>query len=262
MESSTTLTGSVSVEGFFRGVLTITGSANISLLGVSVQPPPSSGFVGLFTEKCQLLFLRLGKFVDSQLDDLLMRVRASYFAADSFGLAIDRGNWAVQNSLLEGPIFAASMFGDYTFQASKLDGVQRLGEVTDFLTGALTFMTPSFNVQGCLIVNSPSDAIMFHGSRGTLDHVTINSSIGDAVVADGGFLDMLSVQGAGNGGIGLRASASALVHADTSTNVTGTGGDLKSGNLAITTWASLPQFDITAVSPGGATGSGTHVFPA
>ena len=262
MESSTTLTGSVSSEGFFRGVLTITGSTNAALLGVSVQPPPSSGFIGLFSEKCQLLFLRLGKFVDADLEDSLMRPRSIYFATDSIGLTIARGNWAVQNSLLEGPIFALAVFGDYTFQASKLDGVERLGEVTDFLTGALTFVTPSFNVQRCLIVNSPSDAVVFHGSHGTLDHVTIDNSVGDAVAADGGFLDMLSVQGTGNGGLGLRALVSALVRADASTNVTGAGGDLKSGNLTVTTWASLPQFDITAVGPGGSTGSGTHVFPA
>jgi hypothetical protein len=169
MESSTTLTGSVSPEAFFRGVLTITGSTNISMLGVSVQPPPGSGFLGLFSDKCQLLFLRLGKFVDADLEDSLTRVRSSYFATDSIGLNIARGNWAVQNSLLEGPIIAASMFGDYTFQASKIDGVERLGAVTDFLTGIYPFMVPSFNVQRCLIVNSPSDAVLFHGSRGTLD---------------------------------------------------------------------------------------------
>jgi hypothetical protein len=264
MESSTTLTGSVSPNAFFHGVLTIIGSTNMSLLGVSVMPPLASGVPGLLTEECQFLFLRLGKFVDADLEDAFMRVRTNYFATDSLGLFVARGNWGAQNSLFEGPISAASMFGDYTFQLCKLDGVERLGEVNDYLTGMYPFMAPSFNVQRALIVNSPSDAVVFHGSRGALDHVTINASTGNAVVSDGGFLDMISVQGTGNGGLGLLASDGALVRADANTNVTGTpaGNDVKSGNLAATTWASLPQFDITAVGPGGATGSGTNVYPA
>jgi hypothetical protein len=191
-----------------------------------------------------------------------MRARSCYFATDSIGLSIARGNWAVQNSLLEGAIFSASVFGDFTFQASKLDGVANLGASTDFLTGIYPFMVPSFNVQRCLIVNSPGDAVVFDGSRGTLDRVTINDSVGNAIAADGGFLDMLSVQGTGNGGLGLSASDGAIVRADASTSVTGTGGDLQSGDLAVTVWANLPQFDITAVGPGGATGSGTNVYPA
>jgi hypothetical protein len=73
---------------------------------------------------------------------------------------------------------------------------------------------------------------------------------------------MLSVQGTGNGGLGLSATDGAIVRADASTSVTGTGGDLQSGDLAATVWANLPQFDITAVGPGGATGSGTNVYPA
>ena len=263
MESSTTFTGSVSAQGFFRGVFTITGTTSVFLLGISVVPPPGSGFAGLFSDKCEQIALRLGKFVDVVLHDMIMRPRSCYFATDIFGSDFARGNFAVQNSLFEGPIFTASMFADYTFRTSKLDGVERLGEIVDFNAGVFPFMSPSFNVQRCLIVNSPGDAVVFHGSRGLLQRVTINDSAGNAVVADGGFLDMQRVQGVGNGGFGLLADDGALVQVDANTTVTGVGPfDLVSGDLPPATWAQLPQFDITAVGPAGATGSGTNVFRA
>ncbi|MBE3111198.1 MAG: hypothetical protein IMZ46_11930, partial [Acidobacteria bacterium] len=236
MASSTTFTGSVSPEGFFRGVFTVTGSTQLQMLGISVVPPSGSGFVGLLSEKCELIVLRIGKFVDIDLEDMLMRPRSVYLLADSFGSFVARGNWAIQNSLIEGTFFSGSMFGDYTFRTSKFDGVERLGEITDFNAGVFPFMSPSFNVQRCLIVNSPGDAIVFHGSRGLLQRVTINDSAGNAVFADGGFLDMQRVQGVGNGGFGLRADEGALVRVDANTTVTGVS-DLMSGDLPPATWA-------------------------
>jgi hypothetical protein len=259
MESSTTLTGSVSPTGFFRGVFTASGTTGLSMLGVSVVPPSASGFVGLLSDGCVSISLRLGKFVDVDIENIINRARSCYFATDSIGMFIARGSWAAQSCLVEG-IISANELGDYIWRTTKLDGVENLGEVFDTNVGVFPYGVPGFVAQRCLITNG---GVIFHGTHGILQNVTINDSIGDAIATNGGFLDLQSVQGAGGPGLGVAASKGALVQADANTTVAGATGALQSGGLAIQpTWATLPQFDITAVAAGGATGSGTNVFAA
>ena len=91
------------------------------------------------------------------------------------------------------------------------------------------------------------------GSLWSLENVTIANCAGDAIRSVGSPMVLATVTGSGNGGLGIAGDDGAQIRiADAATNVTGVGGDLQSGTLAVRSYAdfraSVPicnQWDIT-----------------
>ena len=105
-----------------------------------------------------------------------------------------------------------------------------------------------------------SAGVISSGGRAQLQNTRLRDNSSNAFTADGPHLSVLTnVAGTNNVGVGVRATRGAHVDV-TATTVTGTINDLQSGDLPPNTYASLPQFDITAVGPGGATGTGSRIF--
>jgi hypothetical protein len=112
--------------------------------------------------------------------------------------------------------------------------------------------------------------VFMQGGQLNAVNLTIKNTIaGDALNLQNGtnYALLDTVQGSGNFGLGIKAQDGAFVQiADGSsggvgvTDVTGAGGDVQSGNLPVVAYGLLPQYDITAVGAGGATGTGTNIF--
>jgi hypothetical protein len=110
--------------------------------------------------------------------------------------------------------------------------------------------------------NSPGHGIEFAGGYAILASVRIDGAAGDGISAltGQGYISLENVHGTVLGDLGVRAAGGVQIEAIADVDITGAADDLKSGDLADTTWASLPQYDITAVGAGGATGTGSRIF--
>lgn len=152
------------------------------------------------------------------------------------------------------------------------------------------FQTPLPNNWGLVNVlfqGSQGDAIYANSGEWVLANVEIDASVaangtaGNAITVDSGTagspagfagiasMVLTNVQGTGNAGAGLRTNDGVQVRVtDTATNPMGAvGQDIVCGDLPARTWlnfySSAPvgqQYDITAVGPAGATGTGSRVY--
>ncbi len=84
-----------------------------------------------------------------------------------------------------------------------------------------------------------------------VENSTINGCASDGVFCADGKITLVNVKGATNAGVGAHADGGGQILVDVNTTVTGTGGDLKAGNMAARTWvdfrANPPlknQFDV------------------
>jgi hypothetical protein len=99
-----------------------------------------------------------------------------------------------------------------------------------------------YQIESNRIVNATSHGICYNGgSRCSVRYCSINGSVGDAVncAGGGGGMELIDVVGAGNGGVGCRATTGAQVLGTVGTTVTGTGGDIVAGVNAPAAWVGL-----------------------
>jgi hypothetical protein len=134
-------------------------------------------------------------------------------------------------------------------------------------------MSPSWIFSQTLIRNSVGHGVHCTGGRYMFQDCKIQNSAGDAINAEVGpnYLILNNCNGAGNGGVGVRATDGAIVQVvNDDVLVSGAGGDMKVGILPLRTWAgfrgadALPvknQYDLAGMNAGGTDQStGTRLF--
>jgi hypothetical protein len=109
------------------------------------------------------------------------------------------------------------------------------------------------------------DAVLMLDGRLRLENVKISNAAGVGVRASGSRsqADLKHVTGVVLGAQGVVAEEQAQISVDATTTLVGAAGApgaVKSGDLAAAAYAALPQYDITAVGAGGATGTGSRIL--
>ena len=271
MEPSATLAGDAPPPFLFRGGLSAYGPIGLGLGGIRIPQAPSGIFgAGLLMINATSMVAMLCDLENPELDFGFYILSQCYVHRVGVGgnNTSFHGGVTRITGLLEGPVTLSAMDG-FSIQSSVVDGVSiDPRDFFDFIAsgelGALLVLSTEFR-------NAPAGtrgAIVFHGGTGFLGNVNFKGNFSDDVIVfdkGQGYLELESVQGPaadnpGVAGVGIRTNDGAYVEVDGATNVAGVAGDVKSGDLPVASYGALPQFDITAVGPGGATGTGSRIY--
>jgi hypothetical protein len=173
--------------------------------------------------------------------------------------------WTPRRALLLGCSFFFPSGGVNAFRQTVLDTCTTMG-AAPFAAGAGDVAPQQWELLDCLITASTGapGALLIRGGVWSLDTVQINNAGGDAVDVTGAKADVIlnNVTGTGNAGFGVHITNGGSVQVrDNATVVTGTGGDMKVGSLAVRTWANFRgvapignQYDIVSPPVAGTTG--------
>jgi hypothetical protein len=265
MEPSAELQGNVTQAGFARGAVTSIDPDSLSICGTRIVD--LAGDTGM----CQFGGTIWYQSCDLPLGDFNTPVRQLGFGSCN----LDNCNFAGQTYINNCRIFncgvvllqewflrsadeGLSLFGGTVVDAcSTIKVTETTGVDTNgFCWGGVLSMS---NV---LIRDSVGDAIYWPGGGATIVNSTINDASGNAFTGRGGLLALLdNVTGAGNGGVGIRSLDGAQIEITGTVTVTGSA-DQQVGDLAAAAYPGAPFsiYDITAVGPTGATGTGARLF--
>jgi hypothetical protein len=266
MEPSSTWEGSVGADSFLPGAaINILGTHDFLLQGIRVNEPTNlPGGTGLaiggqfcsFLESCHIENFSGdygGRYIN----------KACFLTTVNGGINYFSGFFVyAQQSYIKGGLFLGGCVDGIFRIATVIDGdVETFNRVGSVTAGMLSLWLQNTELQNAL-----ANGFNWHGGRALLRFVNINGAPGAGVFADGGFVDLISVVGAGNA-IGVQSDNGAVIRADAVTNnpLTGllgaAGADFKAGALAAAAWPGAPfnAIDLTAV-PAAPTDTLSRVF--
>lgn len=263
MEPSAELRGNVTQGGFARGALNVSNQDSLAICGTRVVE--LSGDQGVYQQGGQVWY---------QLCDLPI------FAMDTPLRLSGHLTCNLDNPLFGGELYLdgcrvanGGTFGDWLFRSANEEFAAFNGTVFDQCATIQVVNTAAANANGqhwggmlvlsnVLITDSTADAIYWPGGGASLVDTKIQNAQGSAFVGRGGLLAFLDhVTGAGNAGVGIRSLDGAQIEKTPATTVTGSN-DQQVGDLLPGPYPANPfsLYDITAVGPGGATGTGARLF--
>lgn len=121
-----------------------------------------------------------------------------------------------------------------------------LGEAVGFGNVASRW---SAHLDRCDVSGSAGDGVRFSFGNSRITNSNVHNNGKDAVYAEKhAWVDMNTVIGAANAGVGLRAESGAQVDANACT-VTGGGGDIILGAAGVIAWGAVPATDVGAPIP-------------
>lgn len=142
-------------------------------------------------------------------------------------------------SFIESTVFTLVAVSKIWFRASILQAcgpVTTAIPITSSLNAAINFFVGNSRIRS----STGTAAVIFAGTNGRMASVTIENAVGKGVHAclSQGYLRLNRVRGTGNAGFGLHVDDGMYVFVeDALTDISGTAGNLKVGNLATRTWA-------------------------
>lgn len=122
---------------------------------------------------------------------------------------------------------------------SVFDGCNPLQLVDSATTS--TLQAGNWKLKNSLMRNGTGAAVIFSGGNFYAENCDFDDNTDDAFLAQdgGGYAQLVNCGGTGNGGIGINNKHGAHIKIDADTDVTGTGGDMKCGSLAVRSYASF-----------------------
>lgn len=161
------------------------------------------------------------------------------------GVHVNGGNWLVTGSA---PSVFRCLFSDvFMLEHDAIGGVgQTFYLFSSFLRctalghGGNGEANLAYEFSNCEIENGLADGVYYRGGqRCSVRYTRISGCAGDGVQGEGpGRIDLISVIGTGNGGVGLKLDADSGCRSavDAATTVAGTGGGMKVGANLARTW--------------------------
>ena len=235
--------------------LAIEGGPYTLIEGVSLEAPQAGGFALLVETPLQTLIE--GCWVESFVSFFGMDL-VEFFYSYIFPSAGGNDNCFYQNLLLSGVLCTDINFiaaNNSNFQADQIR-VQGCGPIFCSLTSEPRAMAGS--ISSCEVINSTTNAFLMNGSGAfTISGFTVDGSGASPVKANGTIrVDVSNAPvGVGNAGFGIELADGAHCNiAVTTTILAGAGGEVKIGNLAVTTYAAISAAPNHRISDSGANG--------
>jgi hypothetical protein len=268
VEPSATLEAPPSTD-FDGGAIRCMNVSSVAFQGIRLRCSVPGGDFSLFIAGASQPFFELCDIPDGvETGDAQYQLSMfSTFMQGSNGVLVDSDTFALRRSYF-------ANITDFSFstrhQDMNLSVIENCAELRNKV--AAPGFVPSPNVMttwslfDMLITGSTGDGLHAQGGAWGLTNVRIDNSAGNGINVEHGtnYVKLDHVTGAGNAGVGVLANDGAQVQiTDTTTpttTLTGTGGDVKSGSLAVAAYAAgMNQYDIPPNSA-IAVSTGTRIF--